>query len=216
MIIAPGNMSNVDLSSQTTYEPESKHIQYYSSSSAAISTFTFNQQAFMLEKNVAFELHEPLKCQYTTTFIEIPALGLHISTKDIGSLDKKICKHVLTLYSKAQNGSLSADENESWQKIVDNINYQKLAHEYSRPYYSEATVLKKDANTIHIQWHDGEKESLSTSKFKVLDLLDEDEMFGAFVKQDIHGHTTLIETLSLVEKTDADISSIPFAELEAL
>lgn len=210
-------MPNVDLSSRTTHESEVKHIQCYSS--GKVNTFTFAQTFFFLERNVPLEFTKPLKGNYTSTFIEFPDIGLTISTKGIGDIDKHVCRHFLKYFSKSQSGTLSNEEKECWIKMVDCIDYNKLSCGYSRPFYAEATILKKAPNSLLVKWHDGEEEWIDSSIAITLGYLSEKDKFGAFAKQDNRGKTIILENISLIEDIDAsqvNLEFLPPAELRAL
>ena len=210
------NAPDVDFYEQTTYEPKSKNVECYST--GEIASFTFAQKVFMLEKGVSLEFHQPFKCRYTTTFIEIPEIGLIISKNNVSNIDKEVSRQFIKLYSKAQSDSLSDKEKIFWMNLVDSIDYRKLSQKYSRPFYVEGLILSKKDGNIQVQWHDGEQEWICGEIANALSLWEENEKFGAFVKQDCSGKTILVENITYIEDIDVEgfFESLPKAELEPL
>ena len=98
------------------------------------------------------------------------------------NLDREILRRFLSLYGKAEAGGLSAVEQEDWASIVAQVDYQRFCAERSPEVYVEGRLVAREDDAWRVQWHDGSEQSISAPIGRQLDLLEDGEQFGAFVR----------------------------------
>jgi hypothetical protein len=97
------------------------------------------------------------------------------------NLDREILRKFLSLYAKAEAGTLSDSEREDWASIVTQVDYQRFCAERSPEVYVEGTLLCREEDGWRVRWHDGTEQFIQAPIGKALDLLEEGEHFGALV-----------------------------------
>jgi len=117
-----------------------------------------------------------------------------LSHQDL-NLDREIIRSFLHFYGKAQAGTLSEAEREDWAEIVSQVDYQRFCAERAPAVYVEGTVLAREDDQWRVRWHDGTEQTVPASVGRPLEILDQGESFGAFVK---FGKGRAVESLSCI------------------
>jgi hypothetical protein len=81
----------------------------------------------------------------------------------------------------AEANNLSDSEANTWATILDDVDYSSFSTERSAPRYMEGRLLNKRPD-VTVEWHDGDRQVIPPQAAVSLNLINEGEYFGAFVK----------------------------------
>lgn len=118
--------------------------------------------------------HDNRKCRVLHWEVELPLT-------DVADIGRTVGRQFLKLYSKAVDERLTEPEEMRWAEILTLVDYQGFCTDRSPPRYVEG-VLKTSSPAAVVEWHDGETEILDAKVFRQLNVLNEGDKFGAWVK----------------------------------
>jgi hypothetical protein len=190
----------VDASSSNEIAP-TLITAYTEQGQRAVETFAINVWTIPVEKGVFIRLHDALEAQFDDVDITIPKWQLDIEPERLPYVEDELARHFLRYHRGAERDSLSEEEREVWERMVDSVDYHRFTLERSRPLYEEGLLLAKTPH-LRVEWSDGAREALARSFAPVLHVVEPGEWFGAYIKRDHHGNTKALETLSLLGKPD--------------
>jgi hypothetical protein len=107
--------------------------------------------------------------------------SLTVPYDQIHDISRLMGRRFLQLFSRAKSGKLTQDEESDWTTLLDQIDYQSFSIDRDPPRYVEGTILRKTPK-LRVEWHDGEKAYIPPSAGTSLQVLNEGDAFGAFVK----------------------------------
>ena len=109
--------------------------------------------------------------------------------EDIG---RTLGRRFMELYSKATDGRLTEQEEAYWLDIVQRVDYQAFCTDRTPARYVEG-IVKAIRPAFIVEWYDGEIETLHPQVARTLNVLDESDRFGAWVKWGRDNKTQQIE-----------------------
>lgn len=107
--------------------------------------------------------------------------GMSFDGAEIVNLPRMMARKFLKLFSLAKNNNLSATEKENWANILGEVDYAAFSSDRTPASYVEGRVIGRKP-VVTVEWHDGERQTIPERIAPVLNILDENEDFGAFVK----------------------------------
>ncbi len=113
-----------------------------------------------------------------------------------------MARRFLELFSKAEAGRLSEQDETDWMSIVERVDYAAFCADRAAPQYMEGKLIRHQPK-CRVEWHDGAVENLKPEAARALRILQEGDYFGAYVKMDREGQVNLLERLTLLPNTDA-------------
>jgi len=148
-------------------------------------SYTYDRSVVALEGGrVLVHLRCPLKVilNYSSREAEVEGWGLRFPISETGSLPEKLSRRFLLLFSKADRGELSEQEQGDWINVLDQADYRKFCIDRAAPQYTEGIIVQRQPNFVRVQWHDGETENISFPEAGALNDLQKGDEFSAFVR----------------------------------
>jgi len=133
---------------------------------------------------------------------EVLGWGIRVQPQDVDHIDKLMARRFLELFSKAEAGRLSEQDETDWMSIVERVDYAAFCADRAAPQYMEGKLIRHQPK-CRVEWHDGAVENLKPEAARALRILQEGDYFGAYVKMDREGQVNLLERLTLLPNTDA-------------
>jgi len=119
---------------------------------------------------------------------------LTIPILEIDQISRLMGRLFLELFSKSQLQQLTELEKAQWIKILDDVDFAAFSADFAAPRYVEGKIQTKNPRVL-VEWHDGEEEYIPPTASVALDILNEGESFGAFVKW---GRDNKVETIERI------------------
>jgi hypothetical protein len=107
--------------------------------------------------------------------------GLAIPHEQLHDISRLMGRRFLQLFRRAKEDQLTNEERSDWITLLDHIDYTSFCIEREPPLYMEGTLLRKNSK-VRVEWHDGQTEYIPPTAAISLEILEEGERFGAFVK----------------------------------
>jgi hypothetical protein len=130
---------------------------------------------------------------------ECEALGwdIRIPCDNVENLPEEMARRFLDLFSKADAGRLTRDDQASWLKILDHVDFGAFSVDRAAPHYLEGTLVRLEPLCI-IEWHDGERQRIDRGVARALSALRIGDQFGAYVKLGKDNSVRSIERIVLL------------------
>jgi len=112
-------------------------------------------------------------------------------------LPREMARKFLELFSKADAGTLSEQEQAGWLSLLDEVDFQAFCVDRAAPHYMEGRLLTPSPQ-CRVEWHDGTTKKISPIVARSLSLLRPGDEFGAYVKLDLNNDVLGIERLTLI------------------
>ncbi len=107
--------------------------------------------------------------------------GLKIPILEIDQISRLMGRRFLELFSKSQLQQLTESEGAQWIQILDEVDFAAFSTDAAAPRYVEGKIRTKRQSVL-VEWHDGKEELIPHAVAVALEVLNENENFGAFVK----------------------------------
>ncbi len=112
-------------------------------------------------------------------------------------LPREMARRFLQLFSKADSGELTEQEQAGWLSILDEVDFQAFCVDRATPHYMEGTLVSGVPH-FRIEWHDGTTQKISPPVARSLSLLKPGDEFGAYVKLGIDNEVLAIDRLIFI------------------
>ncbi len=112
-------------------------------------------------------------------------------------LPREMARRFLELFSKADAGVLSEQEQAGWLSLLDEVDFQAFCVDRAAPHYMEGKLLAS-APQCRVEWHDGTTKNISPTLARTLSLLRPGDEFGAYVKLGLNNDVLGIERLTFL------------------
>jgi len=148
-------------------------------------SYAYDRSVVALEGGrLLVHLRQPLKValNYAAREAEVEGWGLRFPISETGSLPEKLSRRFLLLFSKADRGELSEQEQGDWINVLDQTDYRQFCIDRAAPQYAEGTIAQRQPNFVRVQWHDGELENVPFPQASALNGLQKGDEFSAYVK----------------------------------
>ena len=146
--------------------------------------------------------------------MQVQGWGIRLDAQDVSDAPKKMARQFLLLWEKSKNDVLSEEEQKIWTSISDQVDYARFCSDRALPRYMEGTVLQRQPDKIRVEWHDGALEWVKGSALDALELIEKNERFSAFVREDRRVGLQLVNVsplAALSELTEETFESWPKA-----
>lgn len=171
---APTQTANVEEKTILTFENVQPEVQLYK----------LGQRLLPIEGgNILLRLRDAPVIQFRVSDqrCDVRNWGLQIPVDQIGDLPRLLARKFLELFSLAEANNLSDSEAYTWAGILDDVDYASFSTERSAPRYMEGRLLSRRPE-VTVEWHDGDRQVIPSQAAVSLNLINEGEYFGAFVK----------------------------------
>lgn len=171
-------------------------------SQEALCEFSFEQRVIPLEGGQhSLKLRKPLvlRINRDTLRFVVKDWGVELDCVELSRLPRELARRFLMLLNAAENECLGEADQADWLRISDYIDYQQFTIDRSAPRYVEGT-LRRNADLVLVEWHDGKSERLDHRLGRALSELDAGERFSAFAKLGRDSKTIALERVSLLRK----------------
>jgi hypothetical protein len=128
--------------------------------------------------------------------------SLTIPFDQIHDISRLMGRRFLQLFGRSKSGLLTKQEDSDWTTLLDHVDYQMFSIDRELPHYIEGTLLRKTPK-VRVEWHDGQTTYIPASIGASLQILNEGDSFGAFVKWGRRGIES-IERVDLLPDLAAD------------
>lgn len=131
--------------------------------------------------------------------LECEVLGWDVRLKhtEIQRMALAMGRRFLELFSKADAGMLSEQDEAAWAEILKRVDYTAFCADRAAPQYMEGT-LRQNAPQWRVEWHDGKVEKLTPSTVGPLRVLLPGDQFGAYAKLDRKGNLASLERVVML------------------
>lgn len=162
------------------------------------SRFTFRQLHLPVESGrLLLRLnHFPqLEVDPDAMEFEVVDWGVRMPCAEAEKLPKAMARRFLYLFGKADEQSLSEEEENAWIRILDRVDFQRFCTDRAAPHYVEGTLVRLDPVCL-VNWHDGERQKIPPRVAESLAAcLEPGDKFGAYVKFGRDDAVTSIERI---------------------
>jgi hypothetical protein len=134
--------------------------------------------------------HDNQECKVLHWETQLPLT----SVQDIG---RTLGRRFLQLHSRAEDNRLTEQDEAHWLEIIKLVDYQAFCIDRTPARYVEG-IVKAVAPACTVEWHDGEEEVLAPHVFRYLNILNQGDRFGAWVKWGQDNKVQDIERLKLL------------------
>lgn len=129
---------------------------------------------------------------------ELLGWGIKFPRSEVVNLPKMMARRFLELFSKADSGSLTEQEEASWLQVVDRVDYAAFCSDRAAPHYLEGILISRNGPRARVEWHTGETEKLNSRASAALDCLNPGDRFSCFAKLDRSGEAAYLERIALL------------------
>lgn len=129
---------------------------------------------------------------------EVLRWGIKLPAVEVENIPRLMTRRFLELFSKADAGILSEQEESAWMEIVDQVDYAAFCSDRAAPRYVEGTYLNRSGRKCRVEWHDGEKETLTAEAARSLNALVPGDRFAGYAKLGRDGTARLLERITLL------------------
>ncbi|MEZ5329882.1 MAG: hypothetical protein R3F19_32955 [Verrucomicrobiales bacterium] len=178
--------------------------------------FEYATKAFPLGGDQNLYASNPLRFAYVDNsgIVEILGWNLRVDLNEATDLPRQIARRFLQLFSQAQTGNLSEQDEACFDQICGQIDYRRFCAERDLPRYMEALVVRKSPGLI--RYLGGANIRISNEVRDKIGLVDEGEYFGGYFTLDREGHIIDIQNVVFVaspEEVLAEVIPTDFRQL---
>lgn len=163
-------------------------------------TFVLDQRFIPLDDGrTLLRLHKALqiKPDNASGMLEVVGWGIQLPITQAEDVPRQIARKFLSLFSKANNLTISDAEKMEWLFICDQVDVAHFSIDRSAPQYMEGTLTRKYPPSV--EWHDGTVEHLPANLAANFFALESGDNFSAFVKVGKNQSTLSIERINLIQ-----------------
>ena len=161
----------------------------------------YSKMVFRYDDDIYLEMREPLMICQRQGIVAIKQWNVELPCTE--SLDKAIIRYFQTLYEKAKNDRLEADDLEKWLAVLGTIEYEKFSRDISSALYEEFDVRSITNEHVVLIRQDGHRDMMSPSIVFRNGRIEPGDKIGGWVKRDHDGNIVRMRDIRhLTDKPD--------------
>jgi len=194
---APADLDTVEITKETDRKVDFANYRPTPQQSVAIE-LEYATKAFPLGGDEKLHASAPLRFAYVDDAgtVEIVGWNLRVNLDEAKDLPRQIARRFLELFSKAGEGRLDEQEEASFDRVCEQIDYRRFCAGRALPHYREAMVVRKSPALI--RYLGGANIRLEPGVASRLELVGEGEYFGGYFSLDREGRILDIRNIVLV------------------
>ena len=146
----------------------------------------YSKLAFRYDDNIYLEMREPLMIRMQHGKVAIRQWNVELPCA--GALDKAVIRYFQTLYEKAKNNRLDADDFEKWLAVLGTIEYEKFSRDVASALYEEFDVRSITNEHVVLIRQDGHRDMMGLSTVFRNGRIEPGDKIGGWVKRDHDGN----------------------------
>lgn len=130
----------------------------------------------------------PLLLDLARQEVEVEGWGVRTQITNCAEIPRQMSRVFLRLWHGSQSGTLEREDQETWARIADQVDYQAFCADRSLPRWVEGVLIRRNPHAVRVRWTDGTVEELAGDRAGALALVDGGEVFRALVRYGRDGH----------------------------
>lgn len=135
----------------------------------------------------------PLVLDVVRQEVEVEGWGVRTPIIDCSEIPRQMSRVFLRLWHGSHAGTLDREDQDTWDQIVDQVDYQAFCADRSLPRWVDGVLIHRDDTGVRVRWVDNKVDNLSGDRASALTLVDIGEVFKALVR---YGRDGNVRTLS--------------------
>ncbi len=143
--------------------------------------------------SIPIHARPPLVLDLARQEVEVEGWGVRTPIADCSEIPRQMSRVFLRLWHGSQACTLKQEEQDTWDQIVDQVDYQAFCADHSLPRWVDGVLIHRDDTGVRVRWVDNKVDKLSGDCASALTLVDVGEAFRALVR---YGRDACVRTLS--------------------
>jgi hypothetical protein len=135
----------------------------------------------------------PLVLDLARQEVEVEGWGVRTPITGCHDIPRQMSRLFLRLWNGSQAGTLKLEDQNTWDQIVDQVDYQAFCADHSLPRWVDGVLIHRDDTGVRVRWVDNKVDKLSGDCASALTLVDVGEAFRALVR---YGRDACVRALS--------------------